>query len=105
MIFYNYSAEIARNLPTDSFGLIFGVNTFVALIIQVILTVAVVTNSFGFNFNMHQQFFAYSGFYIVLGLLYLIPISCNLICTPSIEMEHQNEELKKEISLKQETAY
>jgi thiamine transporter 2/3 len=36
------SAEVAKHLNDDSCGLIFGVNTFVALVLQTVLTVIVV---------------------------------------------------------------
>jgi len=89
------SAEIAKDLPDDSFGLIFGINTFAALFMQTILTVIVVTDTFDFNLNLQQQFFVYSYFYVVLGLLYLIPIAYGLICSTntSVEVEvHQRIE-------------
>jgi hypothetical protein len=36
------SAEIVKHLNEDSYGLIFGVNTFIALVLQSLLTVIVV---------------------------------------------------------------
>jgi hypothetical protein len=41
-IYFIYSAEIAKHLNENSYGLIFGVNTFIALVLQSILTVIVV---------------------------------------------------------------
>lgn len=69
-----YSAEIAKKLPEDSYGLIFGINTFAALVIQSLLTMIVVTDTFGFSFHIRQQFNVYSYFYTILGLIYVIPL-------------------------------
>jgi thiamine transporter 2/3 len=41
-IYFIYSAEIAKHLNENSYGLIFGVNTFIALVLQSVLTVIVV---------------------------------------------------------------
>jgi len=37
-----YSFEVAKCIPEDSYGLIFGVNIFLALLMQSLLTVIVV---------------------------------------------------------------
>jgi hypothetical protein len=44
ILFLNFinSAEVAKHLNDDSCGLIFGVNTFIALVLQTVLTVIVV---------------------------------------------------------------
>jgi hypothetical protein len=41
--FFN-SAEVAKNIGEDSYGLIFGVNTFIALALQSVLTLIVVSD-------------------------------------------------------------
>lgn len=74
-----HSAEIAKNIPEDSFGLIFGINTFAAMVFQSLLTFIVVTNAVGFNFNVGQQFNIYGCFYIALGAIYVVPIGYRLI--------------------------
>ncbi|XP_031621423.1 thiamine transporter 2-like [Contarinia nasturtii] len=76
-MFYNFtitlsSAEIAKELPKDSYGLIFGVNTFFAYCLQSILTVIVVTDSFEMKLNIIQQMNVYGGFLAVVGLLYAL---------------------------------
>lgn len=79
MRFKNYfSAEIAKELPEDSYGLIFGVNTFFAYCLQSILTAIVVTDSFELQLNIIQQMNVYGGFLALVGFLYflLIVISC-----------------------------
>lgn len=47
--FIIYSFEIAKCISEDSYGLIFGVNTFISLLLQTILTLTVVTG----NLNLH----------------------------------------------------
>lgn len=39
--FIYFSSEVAKSLTQDSHGLVFGFNTFVALLLQTILTVTV----------------------------------------------------------------
>jgi thiamine transporter 2/3 len=45
-LFLNFinSAEVAKNIGEDSYGLIFGVNTFIALALQSVLTLVVVSD-------------------------------------------------------------
>jgi len=38
----NFSAEIAKELKEESFGLIFGMNMFISLVLQSILTAVVI---------------------------------------------------------------
>uniref|UniRef100_A0A336LUE0 CSON004782 protein n=1 Tax=Culicoides sonorensis TaxID=179676 RepID=A0A336LUE0_CULSO len=63
------SAALARKLEDDSFGLIFGINTFIALVMQSLLTVIVVSGNV-LVLDAIQQFYVYAGFYIVFALLY-----------------------------------
>lgn len=59
-----FSAQIAHKLVDDScFGLIFGINTFVALIMQSILT-AIVIN--GLKLGIRDQYKAYMIYYAIL---------------------------------------
>lgn len=46
--------NIAKNLATESFGLVFGFNTFVALLLQTILTIAVADER-GFALDIRSQ--------------------------------------------------
>ncbi|KAH8351294.1 hypothetical protein KR084_003028 [Drosophila pseudotakahashii] len=67
------SAEVARNLQEESFGLVFGVNTFVALIFQSLLTMIFVTDT-GFELDAVGQYTAYAFYFIAVGVLYLISV-------------------------------
>jgi len=64
-----FSAEVAQGISQDSYGLIFGVNTFLALILQTILTL-VLSDEQGFAFKERTQFFAYGVYFLILGLLF-----------------------------------
>ena len=64
------SFEIASNISQNSYGLVFGFNTFLALGFQTILT-TVVADSVGLALPPKQQFEVYSGFFLVTGLVFL----------------------------------
>lgn len=66
------SAEIAKDLPEDSYGLIFGVNTFFAYCLQAILTVVVAADSFNLKLNIFQQMNIYGAFLALVGCLYFV---------------------------------
>lgn len=68
------SAGLAKQLEDDSFGLIFGINTFIALVMQSLLTVVVVSGNV-INLDVFSQFLVYAGFYFVFAFIYL----CNLL--------------------------
>lgn len=65
---------MASSLLEDSFALIFGINTMVALVIQSLLTLIVVSETGGLNLNTFEQFAVYSFYFIVIGTLYLIAV-------------------------------
>ncbi|KAH8334697.1 hypothetical protein KR074_003981 [Drosophila pseudoananassae] len=69
------SSELASSLEEDSFALIFGFNTFVALLLQCVMTLVVISETIGLNLSVVQQYSVYAFYYIVLGFLYLIAIS------------------------------
>lgn len=64
------ATEIARNLAGDTFGLVFGFNTLVALTIQTIVTLSVVSS--GFKLSPSGQYQVYGYFYIALGASYIV---------------------------------
>ena len=65
------SFEIASNISQNSYGLVFGFNTFLALLFQTILT-TVVADSVGLALPPKQQFKVYAGFFLVTGLVFLV---------------------------------
>ncbi|XP_055716077.1 thiamine transporter 1-like [Phlebotomus papatasi] len=78
------SAEIAKHLEEDSFGLVFGFNTFLSLILQTILTMIVVT---GIHLSIFQQFYVYASYFIALGLVYFCIYIWDLCTVPKITLE------------------
>lgn len=65
------SANVAKNLAEDSFALIFGINTLLALVIQVILTVVVISES-GLELSPRKQFLVFGGYFVVLAIIFLL---------------------------------
>ncbi|XP_075152502.1 thiamine transporter 1 [Haematobia irritans] len=65
------SGQVAHNLSDDSFGLIFGINTLVALILQTILTLVVVTDA-GYALLPRDQYKVYGGYFLVLAVIFVV---------------------------------
>ncbi|XP_034488291.1 thiamine transporter 1 [Drosophila innubila] len=68
------SAELASSLVEDSFALIFGINTLVALVLQTLLTLVVVSESGGLNLTTFEQFTVYAFYFIIIGTVYFIAV-------------------------------
>lgn len=68
-----YRAEVARYLEEDSFGLVFGINTMVALIFQTILTLLIISEG-GFALSTKGQFTVYAFYFIGVGIIYLVAV-------------------------------
>lgn len=77
------SAELAKSLVEDSFALIFGINTLIALILQTILTLIVVSESVNLQLNTFEQFTVYAFYYIVIGIIYFIAVVVQYLITYS----------------------
>lgn len=60
--------EVAKDISEDSYGLIFGVNTFFALLAQSLLTSIVVNK---LMLDIRQQFFVYGSYFVVLAVIYI----------------------------------
>ncbi|XP_046445559.1 thiamine transporter 1-like isoform X2 [Daphnia pulex] len=63
------SSEVAKGLKRESYGFIFGFNTFLALLFQSILTLCV-TDGVGLALDPQTQFKIYGGFFGVLGAIF-----------------------------------
>ncbi|XP_053957679.1 thiamine transporter 1 [Anastrepha ludens] len=72
------SAIVAENLSDDSFGLIFGINTLAALVLQTILTLVVVTDT-GYGLTPRDQYFMYGCYFIVLALMYFVAVFIRIL--------------------------
>lgn len=64
-----FSAIIAKQLIEDSFALIFGLNTLLALILQTIMTLIFVADT-GLALSPRQQFEVYGFYFIALAGVY-----------------------------------
>ncbi|XP_029029996.1 thiamine transporter 1 [Betta splendens] len=69
--------QIAANLDVQRYALVFGVNTFVALLPQSLLTLVVV-DSAGLGLDVFTQFFIYSGYFAFISVVFLIAGLWNL---------------------------
>lgn len=66
------ATKIAENISEDSYGLVFGFNTFIALVIQTCLTLSVVSS--GFMLSPSGQYIVYACIYFALSGAYLIKL-------------------------------
>lgn len=64
------NSEVAKHINEDSYALIFGINTFLALILQTILTLVIISEA-GLSLGSRAQFKVYGGCYLVLGAFFL----------------------------------
>uniref|UniRef100_A0A914WB31 Uncharacterized protein n=1 Tax=Plectus sambesii TaxID=2011161 RepID=A0A914WB31_9BILA len=64
------SHNIASRLQSASYGLVFGWNTFVALLLQTILTLAVADER-GFALDIRAQFVVYALYYAAIAVVFL----------------------------------
>ncbi|GMT07515.1 hypothetical protein PENTCL1PPCAC_29689, partial [Pristionchus entomophagus] len=62
--------NLASHLYKDSFGLLFGLNTFVALALQTILTM-IVADKKGLHLPIRTQFYVYSGCHVVISVIFI----------------------------------
>lgn len=73
------NATVAQNISDDSFGLIFGINTLMALIVQSLLTMVVVDDISNLQLNIRQQYLVYGGYFIALAIFYSLTLMCTFI--------------------------
>lgn len=74
-----FSASVARRLADDSFALIFGINTFLALIFQSIFTLVVVSDT-GFTLTPRYQYVVNGSYFLTLAVLYLVMVILSKMC-------------------------
>lgn len=65
------SSEIAQNIKEDSYGLVFGFNTLIALGLQSILTVIVVSRTGGFALGPRNQYLVYGLYHMFIAFIYI----------------------------------
>ncbi|KAH3721410.1 thiamine transporter 2-like [Dreissena polymorpha] len=71
------SAQIARNLQRQRCGFVFGCNTFLALLIETILT-AIVVDQAGLDVDVQTQFKVYGGYFGVMAVLFTVYVCANV---------------------------
>lgn len=69
--------QIAASLNMQRYALVFGVNTFISLLLQSLLTFVVV-DSAGLGLDVFTQFFIYGGYFAVISLVFFIAGLCKL---------------------------
>ncbi|KAK6033436.1 reduced folate carrier [Ostertagia ostertagi] len=70
------SCNIACQLTTENYGLVFGWNTFAAVVLQTALTLTVV-DSHGLNLSIRTQFVVYAAYFAVVAALFLAGCVCS----------------------------
>ncbi|GAB1864141.1 Thiamine transporter 2 [Camponotus japonicus] len=70
------SFEVAKYISEDSYGLIFGINMFFALLAQSLLTIVVVNK---LTLSIRQQFFIYGSYFVILAVIYFLMGVLNLV--------------------------
>lgn len=66
------SVEIAKYIMKDSYGLVFGLNTLIALLIQTFLTLCFVSGDLGVALSPRDQYLVYGFYHIAIATLYII---------------------------------
>uniref|UniRef100_A0A0N5CC66 Thiamine transporter 2 n=1 Tax=Strongyloides papillosus TaxID=174720 RepID=A0A0N5CC66_STREA len=70
--------NIAKKMVCESYGLVFGVNSFIALIMQSIIA-AVVSDKRGLGMDVRSQYIVYCGFHLLIAVIFLCSVLNTLI--------------------------
>ncbi|KAM3715722.1 Folate-like transporter [Dirofilaria immitis] len=70
--------NLARKMIGESYGLIFGLNSFIALLLQVLLTI-IVSDQHGLHLSVREQFLVYGRCHVFIGTIFLISLCYSLI--------------------------
>ncbi|MCP9260547.1 Folate-like transporter 2 [Dirofilaria immitis] len=76
--------NLAKKMVSESYGLIFGLNSFMALIMQALLTMIVVDKR-GFGMAVRSQFFVYGTCHAIIALIFL----CSIVYNLTIRLRHR----------------
>lgn len=66
------SSEISQRIHDDSYGLVFGINTFLALAFQSLMTLVVVTSNVGFGLTPRNQYLVYGLYHLLIAFLFIL---------------------------------
>ncbi|XP_075710021.1 thiamine transporter 1 [Rhinoderma darwinii] len=70
--------QIAANLSMECYALVFGVNTFTALLLQTLMTVIVVDSSV-LGLDLFTQFKIYAGYFAVISIIFFVSGLCHVV--------------------------
>lgn len=66
------TSEVAKHILEDSYGLVFGLNTLIALILQTFITLCLVTGQLGWNLPPRSQHLAYGVYHMGIAVIFII---------------------------------
>lgn len=66
------SSEILRRIPHDSYGLVFSINSILALIFQSIMTTIVTTYNVGFALTPRDQHLVYGFYHLFIAFVFIL---------------------------------
>uniref|UniRef100_H3AFN9 Solute carrier family 19 member 2 n=1 Tax=Latimeria chalumnae TaxID=7897 RepID=H3AFN9_LATCH len=69
--FFFLRYQIAANLSMERYALVFGVNTFLALLLQTAITLIVVDSS-GLGLDIFSQFMVYASYFAAIAFIFLV---------------------------------
>lgn len=87
------SAEIAKHLEEDSYGLVFGINTMFALLAQTILTLIVISES-GFKLDIFGQYLVLGIYHFVLGGIYVFVFVISIFMLKNGDQDDVDENIE-----------
>ncbi|CAG9539698.1 unnamed protein product [Cercopithifilaria johnstoni] len=78
--------NLAKKMIGELYGLVFGLNSFIALLLQTLLTITI-PDQRGLNMPVREQFLVYAGCHVFIGTIFLISpfysfIKCCMSTTP-----------------------
>ncbi|XP_043927774.1 thiamine transporter 1 [Protopterus annectens] len=76
---------IAANLSVERYALVFGVNTFIALLLQTLLTL-IVADSSVLGLDIYTQFLIYATYFAAIAVIFFISGICKVV-----KQRHQQE--------------
>uniref|UniRef100_A0A914PFU6 Uncharacterized protein n=1 Tax=Panagrolaimus davidi TaxID=227884 RepID=A0A914PFU6_9BILA len=71
--------NIAKKMVCDSYGLVFGVNSFIALIMQSALT-RIVSDKRGLGMQVRDAFLVYASLHALIAVIFLVSVIYTVIC-------------------------
>ncbi|KAF5270463.1 hypothetical protein FQA39_LY08341 [Lamprigera yunnana] len=66
------TSEVAKHILEDSYGLVFGLNTLVALLLQTLITLCLVTGQLGWSLPPRNQHLAYGIYHMGIAVIFII---------------------------------